>query len=98
MAFATVTSKGQVTIPVAIRREMDIKPGTRLEFLSDGDGTFRVVRKKRALAELYGAIPYDGPSLSVEEMDEAIARAMLESCGASLAALGKASEDEGGVG
>jgi AbrB family looped-hinge helix DNA binding protein len=81
MAFATVTSKGQVTIPVEIRRKLDIQPGTKLEFLSDGNGVFRVVRKKRSIMELHGVIAYDGPPASIEEMDEAIARAVSEPYG-----------------
>jgi AbrB family looped-hinge helix DNA binding protein len=84
MALATVTSKGQVTIPVEIRRELDIRPGTKLEFLSDGNGVFRVVRKKRSVMDMYGVVAYDGPPVSVEEMDEAIAQAVSDAYGQSL--------------
>ena len=36
---ATLTSKGQVTIPVAIRRSLDANEGDKLGFLDMGDGT-----------------------------------------------------------
>jgi AbrB family looped-hinge helix DNA binding protein len=29
--FTTMTSKGQITLPVAIRRKLDFKPGQRIE-------------------------------------------------------------------
>lgn len=36
---ATVTSKGQVTLPVAIRRLLGLKPGSRVTFIVEDDGT-----------------------------------------------------------
>jgi AbrB family looped-hinge helix DNA binding protein len=41
MATVTVSEKGQVVIPAAIRRSLGIKPGTQLEFEREGD-TIRV--------------------------------------------------------
>jgi len=41
--YATVTSKGQVTIPVEVRRRLGVKAGDKLRFESQNDG-FRVVR------------------------------------------------------
>ena len=32
MASATVTSKGQITIPIEVRKELSLKPGDRIEF------------------------------------------------------------------
>jgi len=62
-----VTSKGQVTIPVAIRRQLDIGPESEVEFIVDGS----VVRLRRVTPEngrarriidrLHSA-RYDGPS------------------------------------
>ena len=42
-----VTSKGQVTIPQAIRRRLGIGPGSEVEFKLDQDGV-RLVRAKTA--------------------------------------------------
>ena len=35
---ATVTSKGQVTLPVALREHLGITAGTKVKFISDGKG------------------------------------------------------------
>ena len=40
---AKITSKGQITIPVEVRRSMGVKPGDKLRFEPLEDG-FRVVR------------------------------------------------------
>ncbi len=36
-SYFTVTEKGQVTIPRAIRKKLGIEAGTRLRFETDGD-------------------------------------------------------------
>ena len=62
-----VTSKGQVTIPIEIRHQLDISPETEVEFRVAGDvveihkvaGSTR--RSKRVLERLLGA-RYSGPS------------------------------------
>ena len=36
---ATVTSKGQVTLPVALRERLGITEGTKVKFISDAQGT-----------------------------------------------------------
>jgi AbrB family looped-hinge helix DNA binding protein len=41
---ATVTSKGQVTIPVEVRKSLGVKPGDKLRF-EPQEGGFRVVRE-----------------------------------------------------
>ncbi|WDZ90221.1 AbrB/MazE/SpoVT family DNA-binding domain-containing protein [Nocardiopsis sp. HUAS JQ3] len=38
-----ITEKGQVTIPVEVRRSLGLKPGDEVEFVLDGTGA-RVVR------------------------------------------------------
>ena len=37
MNSAYVTSKGQLVVPARIRRRFDIKPGTRINFVEEGD-------------------------------------------------------------
>jgi AbrB family looped-hinge helix DNA binding protein len=41
---AKVTSKGQVTIPIEVRRALGVKPGDKLRFEADQEG-FRVIRE-----------------------------------------------------
>ena len=41
---STLTSKGQITLPIELRRRWDLKPGDRLDFTLEVDG--RVVVRK----------------------------------------------------
>lgn len=41
MAKTRITTKGQVTIPKAVRERLGLRPGDELEFLEE-DGVFRV--------------------------------------------------------
>ena len=72
MPAAKVTSKGQVTIPVGIRRSYGIHEGTRLEFIPEADGAFRVVSKKRSIMDFRGFFTWDKPPLSIDDMNESL--------------------------
>ncbi len=52
---ATVTSKGQVTVPKRIRDALEIEAGTELEFVLEDDGTIQV-RPKRPPTERLRAV------------------------------------------
>jgi AbrB family looped-hinge helix DNA binding protein len=71
---STVTSKGQVTIPVEARRRLRIVPGTRLEFVVRDDGRLEVIPLAGSVKSLKGAVPKPKRALTLTEMDEAIAR------------------------
>lgn len=51
---ATVTSKGQVTIPAALRRACGLNPGDRLRFIEGADGRVYMVPVTRPLTDLAG--------------------------------------------
>jgi AbrB family looped-hinge helix DNA binding protein len=42
-----LTKKGQVTIPIAVRHKLGLRPGDEVEFMDDGDGV-RIVRSARS--------------------------------------------------
>ena len=71
---STVTSKGQVTIPVEARRRLHILPGTKLEFVVRPDGRLEVIPMSGSIRDLKGAVPKPKKSLTLAEMDTAIAR------------------------
>lgn len=48
--MAKVTSKLQVTVPKALALELDIRPGSEIEWLAAGDSLRIVPAKKRARA------------------------------------------------
>lgn len=78
MATATVTSKGQLTIPVEVRNDLNIRTGTRIEFHKRDDGSYEFIPITGSVMDLMGIIKWDGPALTLEEMDEAIADAVTE--------------------
>ena len=43
MITATITSKGQITIPKDIRTQFDLHAGDRISFVQDDDGTINLV-------------------------------------------------------
>lgn len=76
MPTTKVTSKGQVTIPKAIRDALGLKPGDRVVFLQQPDGRVVVEAETIDVRELRGMLKHQGRPVTVEEMDEAIARAV----------------------
>lgn len=70
---ATVTSKGQVTIPIEARRRLRILPGTKLEFVVRDDGRLEVIPLAGSIKELKGAVPKPKRALTLAEIDAAIA-------------------------
>jgi AbrB family looped-hinge helix DNA binding protein len=52
MSFATVTSKGQTTIPKDIRAAAKLKPGDRIHFTVLEDGTIIVRVKNRSIRDI----------------------------------------------
>ncbi|HEX5238030.1 MAG TPA: AbrB/MazE/SpoVT family DNA-binding domain-containing protein [Sphingomicrobium sp.] len=78
MATATVTSKGQVTIPAAVRRKLRLHAGSKIAFVENQAGETVIRPKTGSIRDLYGCIKYDGPSISIEEMNEAIGEAIAE--------------------
>lgn len=75
MTVATMTSKGQITIPKEIRDALGLEAGAKVHFLRSGDREFRIRAKTGTIKGLGGMLAHDGPPLSVEEMDELIAEA-----------------------
>jgi AbrB family looped-hinge helix DNA binding protein len=72
MPTATVTSKGQITIPVKVREALGLKPGVRVDFYKNADGDFVLRPKTGSIMEMRGCLAYAGPPMTIEEMHEAI--------------------------
>ena len=85
MSAATLTSKGQTTIPIDIRKGMGINPGDQIEFhlRSNGSATMRV--RRGTLEDFIGILRQPGKrALSLKAMDEAIAKEMRAKHGSNL--------------
>jgi AbrB family looped-hinge helix DNA binding protein len=70
MQTSTLTSKGQVTIPVEVRKRLGLRPGDAVAFITEEDRV-RLVRKGNRIEAAFGICRPD-KSLSVEQMDEVI--------------------------
>lgn len=68
MSNATLTSKGQTTIPKEIRDSLGLKPKDRLNFTLLHDGTVIMRVKNKSILDLVGAAEYNGPVIPVEKM------------------------------
>ena len=77
MPTATLTTKGQVTIPKEVREHLGIDTGDRLSFVVQEDGTVIVKAITRHVRELGGILQRQGQrSVSIGQMDEGIAKRM----------------------
>ena len=71
MATATTTSKGQITIPSAIRSDLHVVPGGCVEFVKVAEGRYEVVAATNDITSLKGIVRATSV-ISVEELSEAI--------------------------
>ena len=76
--MATVTSKGQITIPKKVRDALEIGPGDRVSFVIRGDGVVELRPETVDLLDLYGMLQHEGEPVSIETMNEDIADAVAE--------------------
>jgi antitoxin PrlF len=74
---STVTSKGQVTIPVEIRRLLKVRPRDKVSFIVDGDHV-RIGRRESVVARTAGAVKVEGPPLTAEQLRRAAEEAIAE--------------------
>lgn len=68
-----ITSKGQISVPAAVRRRLDLGPGSRIEWV-ERNGEIVVRRASRYTSEdIHDAVfRKQRPAASVEDMDEGI--------------------------
>jgi AbrB family looped-hinge helix DNA binding protein len=60
MDDSTITSKGQVTIPKAVRDRLGLKPGDRVVFTVLQDGTTIMRVKTTSIEDLAGLLHQEG--------------------------------------
>ena len=68
MSNATLTSKGQTTIPKDVRDGLNLQPQDQLNFTLMPDGTVIMRAKKRVLKDMAGIAGYSGPVVPVDQM------------------------------
>ena len=77
--LATVTVKGQVTVPKAIRDQLNIGPGTQLDFKLNDDGSISVRSLKRSALSIVGLLKRpDRAAATIAQMNQTVADAAAE--------------------
>ena len=79
MALATITTKGQVTIPKSVRDSLMLSTGDKIEFVvtDKREALIRPISKK--VDEVFGLLHKPGrKTVSVEEMDAKIRQRMKD--------------------
>ena len=75
MSSATITSKGQVTIPKELRDALHLRAGHRLDFELQDDGNVLIRPRTLDALKLYGMLKTKrSKPVTLEEMDLAIAK------------------------
>lgn len=75
MTRATLTSKGQITIPKEVRERLGVEAGDRLEFVEQERGVYKVVAATKDVRHLKGMVAKPRKPVSVEDMKAAVRRA-----------------------
>jgi len=75
VSTATLTVKGQITIPVDVRRALNVEAGDRVEFVQIEPGRFELIAATRSVRELKGRFGKPKRAVSIDEMNAAIAAA-----------------------
>ncbi|PST24125.1 AbrB/MazE/SpoVT family DNA-binding domain-containing protein [Mesorhizobium plurifarium] len=73
MSTATITSKGQITIPAKVRTDMGLTAGDRVDFIRMEDGHYAVVPASHSIKSLKGIVPRPAKPVSLDDMQAAIA-------------------------
>ena len=75
MIAATLTSKGQITIPKIVRQSLHLQAGDRIVFVLQGENEVSIKAITRSVDDVFGMLHQKGMrARSVEEMNAAIAK------------------------
>lgn len=74
MPAAKLTSKGQITVPKAVREALGVHPGDRIAFRLHEDGTVMIEAETVDLSDLRGVLKPGVRGVSVDAMNAAIRR------------------------
>ena len=77
MLQSILTSRGQTTVPKAVRDALRLRSGDQLRYTIQGG--VASIRPLRRIERLRGIVLREGPALSLEDMDRAVATGVLES-------------------
>ena len=71
MSAVLISTKGQIVLPVAVRKALGLKPGMRVNVKISGKSaqiTPAPSKKTVSLKEIQSLLKYDGPAVAVGDM------------------------------
>ena len=77
MVESAVTSKGQTTLPKAVRKALGVVPGDRVRYVIFDNNEVRIM-SVRPLARLFCAFEHEGTPVSLQDMGQAVAEGAAE--------------------
>ena len=72
MTHATLSSKGQITIPAVVRAALGVGTGDRVDFVEIEKGQFAMIAATHPVHKLKGIIAKPKKAISIEDMNAAI--------------------------
>lgn len=75
---ATVTSKGQITLPKEIREQLGLRKGRKVQLTIDGGNVVQMSARRSSILDLVGILPKPKRAVTIEEMNEAIRRRAVD--------------------
>ena len=72
MIESIIDAKGQTPLPKAVREALSVQPGNRVRYFIHQDGQVQIMAV-RPIERLFGILRHDGATVSLEQMDHAIA-------------------------
>ena len=72
MSTATLTTKGQITIPAIVRASLGLETGSRVEFVETANGQYLIVAATQPVQALKGLLRKPDAAISVETMNQMI--------------------------
>lgn len=70
--ISTITSKGQITLPASIRKDLRLKKGDKLDLIITEDGELKGKVVSNSLSTLANTLSKPKKKLTLEEMDQVI--------------------------
>ena len=74
MSIATLTSKGQITIPRTVRHDLRLQPGDRIVFVQGAPHRYELVAATSEVTALKGMFGPVKQAVSVANMNKAISK------------------------
>ncbi len=74
MSTAVMTSKGQVTIPLEVRKKLGLDQGDRVDFVDFGNNQFGIMAAVEEVTSLKGMVRKPAVPVSIAAMNTAIAK------------------------